>query len=124
MLRRWSRQITDGVYSVCFWTRDGTERRYKNLCPTAQLFQQVVRPEKDRWESSPLLQEYFYDDYEKISLVLGGQFVKEKNVPNSLKDKGLGKVYEINLPENITPDDFICIYNEDVNNGSNEGTDE
>lgn len=61
--------------------------------------------EKNRTESElkrifsnkviPLLQEYFYDDYEKIQQVLDSSFVTEIPVPDSLKNSNLGKRYRI-----------------------------
>ena len=72
----------------------------------------------------PLLQEYFYDDYEKIRLVLGKQFVNGKDAPKRLENLGLGKVYEINLPQSITADNFISIYKTDLKNDGNEDSDE
>ena len=47
----------------------------------------------------PLLQEYFYGDYEKIRLVIGDVFVTHKET--SKVDFAGGASYEDNLPEKI-----------------------
>lgn len=52
----------------------------------------------------PLLQEYFFDDYESIKSILGKNFIKE--VTNPFSDGK--KIYSVTVSEN--KDDYISIY--------------
>lgn len=58
--------------------------------PTAEKLKEIFRN-----KVIPLLQEYFYDDYQKIGLVLGSSFVKKAKAPDSLQKQNLGDVYRI-----------------------------
>lgn len=68
----------------------------------------------------PLLQEYFYNNYAKIGLVLGSKFVEQKSAGKLFAvfkdDEGLVGDYESNIiytlidPMGLTLDDFKSIY--------------
>ena len=69
----------------------------------------------------PLLQEFFYNDYAKIGLVLGDAFVKQRKVERKLfasftnENELAGEyedkvIYTLANPSDLKPNDFAAIY--------------